>query len=353
MHTFHLHELAAMIDAEISGDANVIIRGVANLSDAGENQVTFFNDQKRLLDLKNTKAGAVILSPKFAKHCPSNAIITPDPYLGYARLAHLFDTSPRPEAGVHPCAVVADSVRLAENVSIGANAVIADNVFIGANTIIGAGCSIGENVSIGANCHLHANVTVYYDVQIADQVIILSGAVIGADGFGFAHDGRHWVKIPQLGSVHIGYGVEIGANTCVDRGALNNTIIEEGVKIDDQVLVAHNVHIGAHTAIAGCTGIAGSAKIGRNCRIGGGACINGHLEIADNTTIVGTTTVSKSLKKPDIYVSGTGMSTHRQWRRNMVRFHQLDNMAKRIALLEKQLSQLSEVLSQASDEEKS
>lgn len=334
---YTLQQLADMLAADVHGDATITVTHLANLATAGSGAITFCNEPKRRAELEQTQATAVIVSPKMLSRCPTNALVTSDPYLAYAKVAAILHPADKPVVGIHPSAVVADTAIIASTVSIGPNAVIADHVSIGDQVVIGAGCSVGKNVKIGEHCQLHANVTLYHGVELGQYVTLHSGVVIGADGFGYAPSAQGWQKIPQLGRVIIGNHVEIGANTCIDRGALNDTVIKDGVIIDNLVMIAHNCEIGENTAIAGCTAIAGSAKIGKNVRIGGAACINGHLEVADGSTIVGTTTVSKSLKDPDIYVSGTGMAKHRDWRRNMVRFHQLDKMAKRLAELEKKL----------------
>ena len=236
---------------------------------------------------------------------------------------------------MHSSAQISSSARLGENVSIGAQATISDNVCIGNNAIVEAGCVIGPGVSIGADCHLHARVTVERFCELGKQVILHPGVVIGSDGFGLVRDGGRWHKIPQIGRVIIGNDVEIGANTTVDRGALDDTIIEDGCKLDNLIQVAHNVHIGAGTAIAACVGIAGSAIIGKNCQISGAAVVLGHLTVCDEVTITAMSLVTKDIKKPGVYSSGTPLLDNAVWHRNNARYKSLDQMAKRLGSLEK------------------
>src|SRR5690606_5423722 len=239
--------------------------------------------------------------------------------------------------GIHATAVIAASAALGDDVAIGAHCVIGEGVSIGAGTAIGSGSVIGENSVIGSGCIIHSNVTLYHAIRIGDDCVIHSGAVIGADGFGFAPGPQGWEKIAQLGSVHIGRGVEIGANTTIDRGALEDTTIGDGAIIDNLCQIAHNVRIGEGTAIAGCVGIAGSAVIGAHCMIGGGAGIAGHLTIADGVQIQGRARIIGSIDKPGSYTSGTGMMETGLWRKNAVRFGQLDELYRRVVELEKQI----------------
>jgi UDP-3-O-[3-hydroxymyristoyl] glucosamine N-acyltransferase len=259
-----------------------------------------------------------------------------NPYLAYAQVSVLFDKKPACTPGVHVSAVVDPSASIAVSACIGPNVVIEANVVVGDKTVIEAGSVIGDHTVIGKQCHIHRNVTVYHSVSMGDRVTIHSGAVIGADGFGFApKPGGGWQKIHQLGSVSIGSDVDIGANTTIDRGALGDTVIADGVIIDNLVQIAHNVHIGKNTAIAGCVGIAGSASIGANCTLAGGVGLVGHITIADNVHITGMTMVTKSIQEAGSYSAGTPMTTTAEWKRNAVRFSQLDGMAKRLSDLEK------------------
>jgi UDP-3-O-[3-hydroxymyristoyl] glucosamine N-acyltransferase len=313
-----LAELAQRLNAKFEGDDACIITGIAPLDTAEIGQIAFLaNPQYRKL-LATTRASAVILSPSDRNFCPVPVLVLDNPYLGYAQAAQLFAKPPSIHKGIHPTA------------SIGAHTHIHPDAHIGPY------CVIGDGVHIGAESLLYPYVSVYHEVQIGERVIIQSGAVIGSDGFGFAPDAKgRWIKIPQLGRVIIGNDVEIGANTTIDRGALGDTVIEEGVKLDNQIQIGHNVHIGAHTIVAGCTGIAGSAFIGRHCRIGGAACINGHIRIADGTVITGMSMVTHSISEAGIYSSGTGLQDNRTWQKNMARLRQLDKMARRLTNLEK------------------
>jgi UDP-3-O-[3-hydroxymyristoyl] glucosamine N-acyltransferase len=330
-----LAEIAQFLGAELKGDKTCEIASLATLADAQSGQISFLHSGKYRSQLASTKASAVIVKAEDLDACPSNALIVADPYFAYAKLANLFAYRVPATQQIHPTAVIADSAQLADSVTVGPNVVIEANVVIGANSIISAGCVIGEAAVIGEHCQLAANVTLYHHVQLGNQVIVHSGAVIGSDGFGnVMHEGR-WQKIPQIGSVIIADDVEIGANTTIDRGALGDTKIGKGARIDNQIQIAHNVEIGEHTAMAACVGVAGSAKIGRYCMIGGGARINGHIEIADKSVITGTAMITNSIKEPGYYSSGTGQMKTQDWRKSVVRFRQLDKLAKRVSQLEK------------------
>lgn len=332
-----LGEVADHLGLECRGDRARRLTGLANLAAANETQLSFLANPKYKKFLDDTRAGAVIVTADIAEKARFDCLISAQPYLSYARATHLFDTSPRLPAGVDASAVVAASAKIANGVAIGARCVIGEEVDIGANTQIGAGTVIGAGSKIGAQCTLHANVTLYHRVSMGDGSTIHSGAVIGADGFGFAPHAGGWEKIAQLGSVRIGRGVEIGANTTIDRGALEDTVIGDSVIIDNLCQIAHNVQIGEGTAIAGCVGIAGSAIIGAHCMIGGGAGIPGHLTIADGVQIQSFTRITGSIDKPGSYASGTGAMETAVWRKNAVRFGQLDELYRRIVELEKQL----------------
>jgi UDP-3-O-[3-hydroxymyristoyl] glucosamine N-acyltransferase len=263
-----------------------------------------------------------------------------DPYMGYAKAAQLFDASPIQTPGVHPLAVVGPDCVISPTASIGPYVVLGRGVQVGEHSVLHAGVIISDAVRIGSHTTIYPNVSVYHGVQIGDHVIIHSGAVIGADGFGMARNARgEWLKIPQLGIVEIHDHVEIGANTTIDRGALENTVIGRGAKLDNQIQIGHNVVVGENTAMAACTGISGSTKVGKNCMISGMSGLAGHIEVADGTIITGMTKVTKSLTKPGIYSSGTVVESHKTWLRNAVRFRQLEDMAQRLAELEKKISE--------------
>ncbi len=329
-----VRELAGHLGADYRGDGERRLERVAPLDRAGVNDLSFLSDGTYRRHLAGTAAGAVLISAELADQCPTTAIVVADPYLAYARAAALLHPLPWPAPGVHPRASVDPGATLGPGVAVGANAVIEAGVSVGAGSSVGPGCFLGEAAQIGERCRLHANVTVYHRCRLGDRVVVHSAAVIGSDGFGFANDGGNWIKIPQLGIARIGDDCEIGAGTTIDRGALQDTVIEHGVILDNQIQVAHNVRVGAHTAIAGCVGIAGSADIGCHCRIGGGAGILGHLSIADHVQIAAMSLVTRSITEPGSYASGTPLQESRQWRRNYARFRQLDAIARRVSRIE-------------------
>lgn len=332
-----LGEIADHLGLECRGDRSRRLTGLADLASAGETQLSFLANPKYKKFLDDSRAGAVILTADMADGVRCDCLISSQPYLSYARATHLFDTRPRLPAGIDASAVVAQSAKIAQDVAIGPRCVIGENADIGSGTQIGAGTVVGDGCTVGTLCTLHANVTLYHGVSIGDNCTIHSGAVIGADGFGFAPNAGGWEKIVQLGSVRIGRNVEIGANTTIDRGALEDTVIGDNVIIDNLCQIAHNVQIGEGTALAGCVGIAGSAIIGKHCMIGGGAGIPGHLTIADGVQIQSFTRITGSIDEPGSYSSGTGAMETGAWRKNAVRFAQLDEMYRRLVDLEKQI----------------
>lgn len=333
---YRLQALAQFLGAHLQGDGDCLISGLATLEAAQAGELSFLANPVYRKYLPQCRATAVILQPALADAFSGNRLLLENPYLGYARLTRLFSTAPQPPAGVHPSAVVAAGASADASACIGAHAVIETGAQIGAGAHIGAGCFIGEHSVIGPGSRLHAGVAVYHGVSIGRDCTLHSGAVIGADGFGIVPGADGWVKIHQLGGVVIGDDVEIGANTTVDRGALDNTVIESGVKLDNQVHIAHNVRIGKNTAIAGCVGIAGSTAIGANCTIAGAAGIIGHLRIVDDVHITAMTLVTKSITKAGSYSSGTPLAHTREWRKNAVRFGQLEQIVARLKQLEKQ-----------------
>ena len=333
-----LDELARLIDGSVHGDPDVSISGIATLELAKKNDLSFFSNRKYHQYLSATKAGVVILHPDDVEQCPTNAILTNDPYLAYAKIATYLTENKSRKSHISSTATLADDVKIGENVFIGEHVVIGQGSEIGNHVTIQAGSVIGEAVSIADSCCLYPNVSVYAGVSIGHHSIIHSGAVLGSDGFGIANEQGQWIKVPQLGSLLVGNHVEIGANTTIDRGAIEDTIIENGVKLDNLIQIAHNVHIGENTVIAGCVGIAGSASIGKNCAIGGGAGILGHLTIADKVHITATSLVTKSIKKAGIYSSGTPLQETQLWHKNFARFKQLDNMSRRLTQIEKQFT---------------
>lgn len=335
-----LQELADRVGARLAGDAHKAVSGVGTLTHATADQITFLSNPRYRKYLEETSAGAVILLESDLPYCPVDALISSNPYLTYARVAAYFVPDTRDNDGIHASAVIGDGAKIDATATVGPHAVIGADVTVGAGAIIGPGCVVQRDVVIGAGTRLVANVTVYYGCRIGCRVLVHAGAVIGSDGFGFANDKGVWIKVPQLGRVIIGDDVEIGANTTIDRGAVEDTVIEDGVILDNLIQVAHNVHIGAHTAMAGCVGVAGSAVIGKHCAIGGGAGILGHLEIADGVTVTAMSLVTKSIRERGVYSSGTPLQPSDNWHKSAVRFKQLDEMARRLKQIEKELAEL-------------
>lgn len=334
---YALQELAALAGGEVHGDGRVAIRGVATLEDAHAGDISFFANDKYRRQLADTDASAVILKPEHLETCPTNALVTSNPYLSYARIASLLNPVPDAAPSRHPTAVIAASAKVDAGAEIGALAVVGEGVSIGPGCVIGPGCIIGNNVSIGAGTRLVARVTLCADTVIGERCVIHPGAVVGSDGFGLANDRGSWVKVPQLGRVVVGDDVDIGANTTIDRGSLRDTIVEDGVKLDNLIQVAHNVRIGAHTAIAGCTGIAGSTTIGRHCIIGGLAGIAGHLEISDGVTITGMSLVTRSMTESGSYSGNLPAVSTGVWRRMIARMRHIDELFQRVRKIESAL----------------
>jgi len=331
-----LAEIADRLGARLEGDGGRRVSGLATLKEAGPDQIAFLANRAYLKDLPETRAAAVLLTAEHAKSCPAATLVLDNPYLGYAELSRMLDPLADAHApGVHPSAVVAEDAVLGDDVCVGPSAVIESGVTLGDGVVIGPGSVVGADTRIAEGSFLHANVTVYQGVVIGKRAILHSGCVVGADGFGFAHDGAGWRKIAQLGGVVLGDDVEVGSCSSIDRGALGDTVIGDDVKIDSQVQIAHNVRIGDHSALAGCVGIAGSTSVGRHCMLGGGVGLSGHLTICDGVQVTGMSLVTNSILKPGVYSSGTGAMENGQWRRNAVRFKQLDNIARRVMRLEK------------------
>lgn len=330
-----LGKIASYIGAELTGDPDCEVSDVATLQSARPGQISFLSNRKYHHYLKLTKASAVIIKREYLDDCPVPALIVDDPYVSYASVVSLFYPESVIEPGIHSSAIVSPSANVDSSAAIGPHVVIGDNTVIGPETSIDSGCVLKSGVTIGSNTRLYPNVVLCHGVSIGSRVILHPGVVIGADGFGIANDKGVWKKIPQIGAVIIEDDVEIGANTSIDRGALENTVIEEGVKIDNQVQIGHNVRIGAHTAIAGCVAIAGSTTIGKHCMIGGLTAISGHIGIADNVVITGQSGVANSIKSPGTYSSGIPVTKANLWRRIIVRIKKLDDLAKRVEKIEK------------------
>lgn len=337
MPSIRLADLAQQLDAQVHGDGSLVITGIASMHSAEPSQITFLSNSRYQEQLATCNAGAVVLTEADLPYCKSAALVVKNPYLTYARMAQIMDTTPQPAQDIAPSAVISPQATLGENVSIGANAVIESGVVLGDNAVIGAGCFIGKNTHIGAGSRLWANVSVYHEVVIGQNCLIQSGTVIGADGFGYANDRGNWIKIPQLGSVHIGDRVEIGACTTIDRGALDNTIIGNGVIIDNQCQIAHNVVIGDNTAVAGGVIMAGSLKVGRYCMIGGASVINGHMEICDKVTITGMGMVMRPITEPGLYSSGIPLQPNKVWRKTAALVMNIDGINKRLKAIERKI----------------
>ena len=338
--TYTLAELSARYELELHGNGDHSIGGVGTLNSAGPDQISFLANPSYRKQLPDTNAGAVILKESDLDSCPSNALVAPDPYVAYARVATLFDPRPDPEPGIHPTAVVSPSANLGKNVSLAAYVVIGADCDIGEGCTIGPGTVIDDGCSLGEACRLYSNVSVGFGVQIGKRVIIHPGAVIGADGFGIAFATDHWEKVPQLGTVIIGDDCEIGANTCIDRGAVGDTVLEEDVRLDNLVQIAHNVRVGAHSAIASMGGAAGSATIGKYCMLAGQAAVAGHTEIADKTVLGGASKAMKSIKQSGETWSGLiPAQPIRDWQRNLSRLRKLDELTRKVHDLEKRLGE--------------
>ncbi len=335
---YTLSDLSARFELELRGDGECRIDGVGTLAGAGSGQITFLANPAYRRHLGTTRAGAVILKEADADDCPGNCLVAAEPYLAYARVATLFDPRPAVAPGIHPSAVIADSARLGRNVSVGAHVVIGDDCDIGDACVIGPGSVLEAGCSLGAGCRLHANVSLGYGIRVGKRVIIHPGAVIGADGFGIAFAGDHWEKVPQLGTVVIGDDCEIGANSCIDRGAVGDTILEEDCRLDNLVQIAHNVVVGAHTAIAAMGGAAGSAQIGKYCLLAGRAGVSGHLRIADRTTLAAASNAMKNIDEPGSTWSGMiPAQPIKEWQRNLARLRRLEDLVSRVKNLEHKL----------------
>ncbi len=338
-----MHTLADFVErfgGRVLGDADTRIAQVATLERAQRGDIAFLTNAKYRAQLEATGASAVIVGESEAEATALPRIVCGNPYAYFARVSALLNPAKRAVPGIHPSAVLGEGARVDPSAHLAANVVIGAGASIGAGCTIMEGCTIGENTSIGENARLYPGVTVYHGCVIGRNLIAHSGAVIGSDGFGMAWENGRWLKIPQIGRVVIGDDVEIGANTTIDRGALDDTVIEDDVKLDNQIQVAHNVRIGAHTAIAGCVGIAGSATIGRYCRIGGSAGILGHLQIADNVEIASFTLVGKSIREPGSYAGIFPFSKNEEWRKTAAHLRHLDELAHKVKQLQQEIEEL-------------
>ncbi len=335
-----LGELAELTGAEVSGDPGRIIRGVGSLEQATAEQISHLSSATYRSQLESTRAGAVILSPEDAARWAGDALLTDNPYLAFARVSQRFETPPSLEKGIHERATVAGSARIDPSASVGPGAVIGERTELGPGVCVHAGAVIGDDCTLAADVRVMPNAVIYSDVRIGARSILHSGAVVGGDGFGFTPDAAgRLVAIAQLGGVTIGADVNVGAATTIDRGALDDTVIEEGVKIDNQVQIGHNCHIAAHTVICGCVGIVGSTRIGRHVVLAGGVGVGGDgpIEICDQVVVSGMTHVSASITEPGIYSGGVLHSPSRRWKRNALRLLRLDELFRRVASLERRL----------------
>ena len=334
--TFTASELARRFELTLHGDGDVRIEGVSTLARAGHGQLAFLANSRYRSQLADSSAGAVVMRQEDVGDAPGTALIAKDPYTAFAKIAALFEVKPAHTPGIHASAVIDPAATVSPTAQVGPFVVIGAGSTVGDGCVIGPGCVIGENCEIGAGSELIARVTLVTRVRLGQRVLIHPGAVIGADGFGLAMDAGRWVKVPQLGGVAIGDDCEIGANTTIDRGALEDTVLEEDVRLDNQIQIGHNVRIGAHTAMAGCSAAAGSARIGRYCLIGGAAGVLGHLEICDRVVITAMSLVTSSIREPGEYSSGTPLTDNRSWRKNAARFKQLDVLARRVLAADKE-----------------
>jgi UDP-3-O-[3-hydroxymyristoyl] glucosamine N-acyltransferase len=334
---YRLAQIVERFGGEILGDAHTPVCQVATLESADARDISFLTHGKYRKQLANSRAGAVILGRADSGLTKLPRIVCDDPYLYFAKVSALFNPPQAITPGVHKTAVVERGAAVPASASIGAGAYVGRRVKLGKGVVIGAGCQLGDGVEIGAASRLFPRVTVYPGCCLGERVLVHSGAVIGADGFGIARDDDAWRKIPQIGRVVVGNDVEIGANTCIDRGALDDTVVEDGVKLDNLIQIGHNVRIGAHTAIAGCTGIAGSTRIGKYCMIGGAASIVGHLDIAARVTILAGAVVTKSIARAGTY-GGHPAENSRRWTRDMAHLRHLDALRQRVRQIERQLS---------------
>ncbi len=339
-----LGEVAGQIGAELIGDPDCLVDAVAPLSNATNRQISFLSSDRFLPNLSSTGAAAVILRPDQRDRFSGNRLLMDDPYLGYAKVASILHPFSFKGEGGDPSAVVDETASIAGGGWVGPNCVVMEGVEIGESVFIGAGSVIGSGCRIGRGTRLLANVSLMPDTVIGDDCIIHPGAVLGSDGFGFANEEGSWIKIPQLGRVVVGDRVEIGANSTIDRGALEDTVIEDGVKIDNLVHIAHNVRIGENSAMAAMVGVAGSTVIGSGCTFGGQAGIVGHLEIVDGTHCTARTLITRSINKPGLYSSATPADPNRKWRRNVVQFRKLNESIQRLRALEKRVELISEQL---------
>lgn len=322
-------ELARRFGLELRGNAETPVRGVGTLARAGVDELAFLANPRYRGQVAASRAGVVVMRADDAEGADATVLVAKDPYVAYARIAALFESRQAPDVGIHATAAIDPTASIAADACIGPHASIGPRSRVEAGAVVGAGCVIGDDCVVGAGCELVARVTLVTRVRLGRRVLVHPGAVLGADGFGIAMDEGRWLKVPQLGGVVVGDDCEIGANTTIDRGAIEDTVLEEDVRLDNQIQIGHNVHIGAHTAMAGCVAIAGSTRIGRYCLIGGGAGVVGHVDVCDRVVVTAMSLVTSSIREPGEYSSGTPLMDNRTWRRNAARFRQLDTLFRR------------------------
>lgn len=338
MTTLTLKQLEQITGGTLHGDAEATVSSVAAMDKAQLGQVTFMSNPRYKKQLAECQASVVMVKESELALCTGNVLVVADPYVAFAKVAQALDTPEKPAVGISESAFIAADVTLGENVSVGPNATIESGAVIGDNASIGAGAYIGRNAKIGAGTQVWANASIYHHVEVGEKCVFHSCSVIGADGFGYANERGEWVKIPQTGTVKVGDRVEIGASTTVDRGALDDTIVESNVILDNQIQIGHNVHISYGSCIAGGTVVGGSTHIGKYCIIGGGAAISGHLEIADGTMISGRAMILKSITQKGVYSSGMPAQPNREWRKSVARLNRLEDMLNRLNELEKKVN---------------
>lgn len=329
-------ELAERFALALHGEGTARVDSVATLAKAGAGQLAFLSNPRYRPQLADSAASVVVMRAADAEGYAGTALIAPDPYVAFAKIAALFDPPAAVQPGIHASAVVDPSADIDPDAQIGPFVAIGARSRVHAGAIVGPGCVIGEDCEIGAGCELVARITLVRRVRLGKRVLVHPGAVLGADGFGLAMDQGRWIKVPQQGGVVVGDDCEIGANTTIDRGAIEDTVLEEDVRLDNQIQIGHNVRIGAHTAMAGCSAVAGSAVIGRYCLIGGAAGVLGHLEICDRVMITAMSLVTNSIREPGEYSSGTPLMNNRDWRKSAARFKQLDAMARKLGARDKE-----------------
>lgn len=335
--TLTASDIARQLALELVGDGSVEIHGVSGLQEAQDGDLSFLYQPSYVPFLATTRASLLILKAEYAAQAPCSAIIADDPYLAYAKAAQLLFPARAGTGERHSACVIGEGCAIAASVDIGPGAVIGNNVVLGEGVVVGANCVIADGCKVSAWTELRPMVTLLEGVTVGVRCLLHSGVVIGADGFGFANERGQWVKIPQVGSVVVGNDVEIGANSTIDRGASGDTVIHNGVKLDNQIQIAHNVEVGAHTIMACCVKVAGSTYIGKHCMIAGGVGIVGHIKIADNSTITAMSMITKSIERQGSYSSGLSFEPTGKWRRLVSRFRQLDDLFKRVKDLEKRL----------------